>query len=155
MDAGVRRHRVEHAKLVRMTGEIWQQFRNPQPALPAPLECRDRPGVRIPAHLRLVIKGVHLRRPASHVQEDHALRPRPESRRSRVQTGIRGSRDSRHRQIAESAGSGAQHLASGEMIHRRIHTGQSVHISQFVARQQRLAKGGPGVAEASVFIVAG
>jgi hypothetical protein len=77
-------HAVDEAQVIGMFGQVWEQVRNPQAALPV---LAESPGGRQQRHhlaglmavrlagigvqLRLVIEGVNVGWPAVHEQENH------------------------------------------------------------------------------------
>ena len=88
-------HRVDHAQLVGVSGDLVEEARHPQAALATLAELPPRRDKRCPSPApvsrrrvlpgvgeepRLVIEGVDVRRPPLHAEEDHALRPRGEVR---------------------------------------------------------------------------
>ncbi len=81
-------HAADEAEFVRMRGDLWKQLADPQAALAALLELPHRGHELAGGHLAFadgfarvfrefgfVIKAVHMRRPAVHAEEEHALGP--------------------------------------------------------------------------------
>jgi hypothetical protein len=83
MSRYIRLHRMDHAKLVGMMGQLREQFRHPKPALSMPLEApwtshqsaaRTRSRFSVIAIERwFVVEGVDMRRTTAHAKKQDAL----------------------------------------------------------------------------------
>ena len=78
MIAGIRIHAVDNTELIGMFGGLGKQFRHPETTLAMALEIEHRPGMGCLRLLRLVIKGIKMRRAAGHAEKNHALGARPQ-----------------------------------------------------------------------------